>query len=80
MPSVVEISPVILEKKIFKFRQCNFAISGVAVYLNKYVQSCPIGSGKEDENVESLQTDGHTDEQTDGRQAIRKAHLSFHHI
>ena len=33
-----------------------------------------IGSGEEDENVKSLQTDGQTD---DGRQVIRKAHLSF---
>ena len=32
------------------------------------------GSGEEDENVKSLQTDGRTD---DGHQAIRKAHLSF---
>ena len=42
----------------------------------------PIGSGEEDENVKSLQTDRQTDRQTngqtdDGRQAIRKAHLSF---
>ena len=44
------------------------------------------GSGEEDENVKSLQTDrqtdgrtdGRTDGQTDdGRQVIRKAHLSF---
>ena len=27
MPSLVEIGPVVVEKKIFKFRQCIFAIS-----------------------------------------------------
>ena len=32
------------------------------------------GSGEEDENVKSLQTDGQID---DGRQVMRKAHLSF---
>ena len=38
----------------------------------------PSGSGEEDENVKSLQTDRRTDGQTDdGRQVIRKAHLSF---
>ena len=31
-------------------------------------------SGEEDENVESIQTDGRT---FDGQQAIRKAHLSY---
>ena len=36
------------------------------------------GSGEEDENVKSLQTDRQMDGQTDdGRQVIRKAHLSF---
>ena len=34
----------------------------------------PIGSGEEDETVKSLRTDGQID---DGRQAIRKANLSF---
>ena len=38
----------------------------------------PPGSGEEDENVKSLQTDKLTDRRTDERQqAIRKAHLSF---
>ena len=38
----------------------------------------PSGSGEEDENVKSLQTDRRTVRQTDdGRKVIRKAHLSF---
>ena len=37
----------------------------------------PGGSGEEDENVKSLQTDGRTDRQTDRRKVIRKANLSF---
>ena len=38
----------------------------------------PSGSGEEDENVKSLQTDGRMDGWTDdARQVIRKAHLSF---
>ena len=58
MPSLVEIGPVVLEKKIFKSCQFIFIISqlsplwkGVALHLNK--------------------VDGQTDE---GRQVIRKAH------
>ena len=48
----------------------------------KFGWNWPSGSGEEDENVKSLQTDrqtdGRTDGQTDdGRQVIRKAHLSF---
>ena len=48
----------------------------------KFGWNWPSGSGEEDENVKSLQTDGQTDRQTDGqtddgRQVIRKAHLSF---
>ena len=48
----------------------------------KFGWNWPSGSGEEDENVKRLQTDrqtdGRTDEQTDdGRQVIRKAHLSF---
>ena len=42
VPSLIEIGPVVLEKKIFKFRQCIFAISwlsplekGMALYLNQ---------------------------------------------
>ena len=42
MPSLVEIGPVVLEKKIFKFRQYIFAIcnylpleKGGALHLNK---------------------------------------------
>ena len=38
----------------------------------------PSGSGEEDENVKSLQTDRQTDGRTDdGQQVIRQAHLSF---
>ena len=48
----------------------------------KFGWNWPSGSGEEDENVKSLQTDGRTDRRTDrqtddGRQVIRKAHLSF---
>ena len=47
----------------------------------KFGWNWPSGSGGEDENVKSLQTDrwtdGRTDGQTDGRQVIRKAHMSF---
>ena len=89
MPSLVEICPVVLKKKIFKFFQCIFAIS-LLFLLGK-------GRGPSFENLNfhhpSLvkigqvvlekkskigkvyrRTDGQTD---DGRQAIRKAHLSF---
>ena len=40
----------------------------------KFGLNCPCGSGEEDANVKSLQTDRQTD---DGRQVIRKAHWSF---
>ena len=63
---------------------------GGALHLNKLETPSPkdalcligwnwsCGSGEEDENMKSLQTDGQTDKQTDdGRQVIRKAHLSF---
>ena len=40
----------------------------------KFGWNWPSGSGEEDENVKSLQTDRQTD---DGRQVIRKTHLSF---
>ena len=48
----------------------------------KFGWNWPNGFGEEDENVKNLQTDGQTDRQTDGqtddgRQVIRKAHLSF---
>ena len=58
--------------------------------IERFGCNWPIGSGEEDENVKSLQTvgitdrrtDGRTDRRTDkqsddGRQVIRKAHLSF---
>ena len=48
------------------------------VLCAKFGWNWPSGSGEEDENVKSLQTDRQTDRQTDdGRQVIRKAHLSF---
>ena len=40
----------------------------------KFCRNWPSGSGEEDENVKSLQTDERTD---DGRQAIKKTHLSL---
>ena len=84
-----EIGPVVLEKKIFKFRQCFFSLfrnylpleKGMALNLKKLESTLPKNAlcqvwwklaqwwGEEDENVKSLQTDG--------RQVIRKAHLSF---
>ena len=48
--SLIEIGPVVLEKKIFKFRQCNFAIllkyylpleKGGAIHLNKLESPSP---------------------------------------
>ena len=41
----------------------------------KFGWNWPSGSGEEDENVKSLQTDGQTD-RDDGRQVIRKANFS----
>ena len=45
----------------------------------KFCWNWPSSSGEEDENVKSLQTDRQTDRRQtdDGRQVIRKAHLSF---
>ena len=40
------------------------------MHCAKFSRNCPSGSGKEDENVKSLRTDG--------QHAIRKVHLSFH--
>ena len=48
------------------------------MHCAKFGWNWPRGSGEEDENVKSLQTDGRTDRQTDdGRQVIKKAHSSF---
>ena len=48
------------------------------MFCAKFGWNWPSGSVEEDENVKSLQTDRQTDGQTDdGRQVIRKAHLSF---
>ena len=51
VPSLVEIGPMVLKKKIFKLRQCNFAISlqsppgkGVALHLNKLESPQPKGA------------------------------------
>ena len=41
----------------------------------KFDRNWPSGSEEDDENVKSLQTDGHTDGQTnDGQKVIKKAH------
>ena len=84
------ISPVVLEKKIFKFRQCIFAISFLfplawkragPFYLNKLESPSP-----KDVYAKFVQNwpSGSWEEdenmkclKTDGQQAIRKAHLSF---
>ena len=48
------------------------------VTFAKFGLNWSVGSGEEDINVTSLQTEGRTDRQThDGRQVTRKAHLSF---
>ena len=44
------------------------------IKIKKFGWNWPSGSGEEDENVKSLQTGRQTD---DGRQVIRKAHLSL---
>ena len=80
VPSLVEISPVVLEKKIFKFFQYIFAISLKRVWLlNKFEFPSPrmlcakfgwnwtSGFGEEDENGRSLQTDGQENGQRDRR-------------
>ena len=68
------------------FRNYLLLEKGGALHLNKiesphprllcakFGWNWPSGSGEEDENVKSLQTDRQTG---DGRQVIRKAHLSF---
>ena len=97
VPSLVEIGSVVLEKKIFKFCQCIFAISLLSplgkgqgpsfeqiwipltqgCFVPRLVEIDPVVQEKMN-NVKSLQTDGQTEGQTDdGRQVIRKAHLSF---
>ena len=59
MPCLVEIGPVVLEKKIFLNFVNVFSLFGY--YL-------PSDSGEEDENVKSLWTDGRIDRQmTDNR-------------
>ena len=97
VPSLVEIGPVVLEKKIFKFHQCIFAIcviispwkrAGPFIWTNlnplhlrmlcaKFGWNWFSGSGEEDENVKSLQTDGRTDRQTDRRRTTGDQKSSF---
>ena len=90
VPILVEIGPLVLEKKIFFLAcQCVFTILSLSpirkgqgplkILLIPFNQGCfvpslvgiawPSSSREEGENVKSLQTDG--------RQAVRKAHLSF---
>jgi hypothetical protein len=89
MPGLIEIGLLVLEKKIFKSFQCIFALLLLSplgqkrspsfenlespplrmIYANSG-QNWPSGSGEEFENVKVYR-------QTDGQQAIRKAHLSF---
>ena len=67
------IGTVVLERKIFKFRQIYFRYfliypleKGVTPFVWNWLSS----SGEVDENVKSLRTDG--------RQTVRKAHWSTH--
>ena len=69
-----------------KFDRANFPVRGPSslnphyprMLCAKFGWNWPSGSWEEDENVKSLLTDGNTDRwQTDWRQVIRKAHLSF---
>ena len=66
MPSLVKICPVVLEKKIFKCCQCNFAILfnpqwlrmifnsiHIKMLFAKFGLNWPSGSEKDDENVKS---------------------------
>ena len=99
MPSLVEIGPVVLEEKIFKYFQYNFTCS-LLFPLGKgrgpsfqqtwipFTQGCfvpslvDIGPVVLEKKLKIgkvyRQTDGQTDGQTDdGRQVIRKTHLSF---
>ena len=81
VPSLVEIGPVVLEKKIFLIINvfCYFVIispwkrAGPFIWTNlnplhprmlcaKFGWNWPGGSGEEDDNVKSLQTDGQTDD------------------
>ena len=85
---LVEIDPVVLEKKIFKFRHYIFAISrlspldkGLTLHLNKLESSFPKNALSLVEIVKVILKKKvkmwKVYEQTDGRQGIRKAHFSF---
>ena len=81
MPSLVEIGPVVLEK-IFRSCQIIFIISQLSPLWEgcgpsfektwiplsvKFGCNWPSGSGEEDDNVKSLQTDRRTEGRTDRR-------------
>ena len=97
VPSLVKIGPVVLEKMSIYFyyfpiicplgRAWSFILTNLnplhpVILCAKFGWNWPCGSGEEDENVKSLQTNRQTEERMDGqtedgRQVIRKAHLSF---
>ena len=65
-------------KRAWPFIWTNLNPLHPGILCAKFGWNWPSGSGEEDKNVKSLQTDRQTDRQTDdGRQVIRKAHLSF---
>ena len=67
MQSLVEIGPVVLEKKIFKYFQYNFTFSLLSPLRKRQIWlKLANGSGKEVENVKSLLTDRQT---TDNRRS-----------
>ena len=92
MPSLAEIGPVVLEKKIFKFRQCIVVLfrnylpleKGVAFYFNKLKSLlskdalCQVWLKLAQWFLSKRwKCEKFTDGQTDGQQVIIKAHLSF---
>ena len=92
MPSFIEIGQVVLEKKIFKFRQW-FSLfrdylpleNGGALHLNKLESPSPklgcfVPSLVEIGPVvleKNIKCEKFTDRRTDDRQSEKKAHLSF---
>ena len=75
MPGLIENGPVVLQKKFFFCERLsiffilflNYLPFGKGVLCAKFGWNWPSGSGEEDENEKSLQTDGQTDRQTDSR-------------